>query len=52
MAEHEDPGRFIEEYSEEPQKRRQGALLSWAQVEYYQVPPGIKRALYPLTPED
>jgi hypothetical protein len=52
MAGHGNPGRFIEEYRKEHKNRRQGVLLSWAQVEYYQVPQGIKRALYPLNPED
>jgi hypothetical protein len=52
MSGHGDPGRFIEEYRKEHKNRPQGVLLSWAQVDYYQVPQGIKRALYPLTPED
>jgi hypothetical protein len=42
MAGHGDPGRFIEEYRKERKNRRQGVLLSWAQVEYYQVPQGIR----------
>ena len=51
MAGHGDPGRFIEEYRKEHKNRRQGVLLSWAQVEYYQVPSGMKKVLYPPTPE-
>ena len=45
MAGHGDPGRFIEEYRKEHKNRRQGVLLSWAQVEYYQVPSGMKKVL-------
>jgi hypothetical protein len=45
MAGHGDPGRFIEEYRKEHKNRLEGVLLSWAQVEYYQVPQGIKRKL-------
>jgi hypothetical protein len=51
MAGHGDPGRFVEEYRKEHKNRRRGVLLSWAQVEYYQVPQGMKRVLYPPTPE-
>jgi hypothetical protein len=51
MAGHGDPGRFVEEYRKEHKNRRQGVLLSWAQVEYYQVPSGMKKVLYPPTPE-
>jgi hypothetical protein len=52
MAGQGDPGNFIEEYRKEQKNRRQGVLLSWAQIEYYQVSQGIKRALFPHTPED
>jgi hypothetical protein len=51
MAVHGDPGRFFEEYRKEHKNRRRGVLLSWAQVEYCLVPQGMKRVLYPPTPE-
>jgi hypothetical protein len=51
MAGYGDPGRLFEEYRKEHKNRRRGVLLSWAQVEYYQVPQGMKRILHPLTPE-
>jgi hypothetical protein len=51
MTGHGDPGRFVEEYCKEHKNRRRGVLLSWAQVEYYQVPQSMKRVLYPPTTE-
>jgi hypothetical protein len=50
MAGHGDPGRFIEEHRKEYKNRRGGVLLSWSQVEYYLVPPGMRRTLYPVVP--
>jgi hypothetical protein len=51
MAGHGDPGRVVKEYRKEHKNRRRGVLLIWAQVEYYQVPQGMKRVLYPPTPD-
>jgi hypothetical protein len=45
MAGHGEPGRFVYEYLKEHKNRRRGVLLSWAQVEYYQIPQGMKRVL-------
>jgi hypothetical protein len=50
MADHGDPGRFIEEHRKEYKNRRNGVLLSWSQVEYYQIPPRFREALYPKVP--
>jgi hypothetical protein len=52
MAGEGDPGRFVEELRKEHKNRRAGVLLSWAQVEYYHLPPGLRRTLYPHPPED
>jgi hypothetical protein len=52
MAGEGDPGRFIEELRKEHKNRRAGVLLSWAQVEYYHLPPGLRKTLYPHPPED
>jgi hypothetical protein len=51
MVGHGDPGRFVEEYRKGHKNRRRGVLLSWAQVEYCQVPQGMKRVLYPPIPD-
>jgi hypothetical protein len=51
MAGNGDPGRLVEEYGKEHKNRRRGLLFSWAQVGYYQVPRGMKRVLYPPTPD-
>jgi hypothetical protein len=47
-----DPGRFNEELRKEPKNRRTGVLLSWTQVEYYYLPPGLRKTLYSHIPED
>jgi hypothetical protein len=52
MAGEGDPGRFVEELRKEHKNRRAGILLSWAQVEYYHLPPGLRKTLYPHPPED
>jgi hypothetical protein len=52
MAGEGDPGRFTEELRKKYKNRRAGVLLSWAQVEYYHLPPGLRKTLYPQTPED
>jgi hypothetical protein len=52
MADEGDPGLFTEELRKEPKKRRAGVLLSWAQAEYYHLPPGLRKNLYPHPPED
>jgi hypothetical protein len=51
MAGEGDPGRFTEELRKEHKYRRAGVLLSWAQVDYYRLPPGLRKTLYPQTPE-
>jgi hypothetical protein len=52
MAGEGDPARFTEELRKEQKNRRAGVLLSWAQVEYYHLPPGLRKSLYPQTPDD
>jgi hypothetical protein len=52
MAGEGDPGRFVEELRKEHKNRRAGVLLSWAQVEYYHLPPGLRKTLYPHPPAD
>jgi hypothetical protein len=52
MAGEGDPGRFIEELRKEHKNRRAGILLSWAQVEYYHLPAGLRKTLFPHPPED
>jgi hypothetical protein len=52
MAGEGDPGRFVEELRKEHKNRRAGVLLSWAQVEYYHLPPGLRKTLYPHPPRD
>jgi hypothetical protein len=52
MADNGDPGRFVAELRKEYKNRCAGVLLTWAQVEYYQVPIGLRRTLYPRTPDD
>jgi hypothetical protein len=52
MANNGDPGRFVVELRKEYKNRCAGVLLTWAQVEYYQVPIGLRRTLYPRTPND
>jgi hypothetical protein len=47
-----DPGRFTEEIRKEHKSRRAGVLLSLAQVEYYHLPPGLRKKVFPQTPED
>jgi hypothetical protein len=52
MAGEGDPGRFTEELRKEHKNRRAGVLLSLAQVEYYHLPPGLRKTLYTQTPEE
>jgi hypothetical protein len=52
MAGEGDPGRFNEELRKEHKNRRADVLVSWAQVQYYHLPPGLRKILYPQTPED
>jgi hypothetical protein len=52
MAGEGDPGPFIEELRKEHKNRRAGILLSWAQVEYYHLPAGLRKTLYRHPPED
>jgi hypothetical protein len=52
MAGEGDPGRFTEELRKEHKNCRAGVLLSWAHVEYYHLPPGLRKTLYTQTPED
>jgi hypothetical protein len=47
-----DTGRFVEELRKEHKNRRAGVLLSWAQVEYYHLTPGLRKTLYPHPPAD
>jgi hypothetical protein len=47
-----DPGRFTDELCKEHKNRRTGVLLSWAQVEYYHLPPGLRKNLYPQTSDN
>jgi hypothetical protein len=44
MAGEGDPGRFTEELRKEHKNRRAGVLLSLAQVEYYHLPPGLRKS--------
>jgi hypothetical protein len=52
MAGEGDPGRFTEELRKEHKNHRASVLLSWSQVEYYHLPPGLRKTLYPQTPEE
>jgi hypothetical protein len=52
MADEANPGLFTEELHKEHKNRSTGFLLIWAQVEYYNLPPGFRKSLYPQTPED
>jgi hypothetical protein len=52
MAGEGDPGRFVKELRKEYKNRQAGALLSWAQVEYLHLPPGLRKTLYPHPPAE
>ncbi len=52
MADNGDPGRFVAELRKEYKNRCAGVLLTWSQVKYSQVPIGLRRTLYPRTPDD
>jgi hypothetical protein len=52
MAGEGNPGRFSDEIRKEHKNRRAGVLLSWAQVEYCRIPPGLRKTLYPQIPDD
>jgi hypothetical protein len=47
-----DPGRFLAEYAREAKLQARGWLVSWTQVEYHQMYPSERAALYPSTPPD
>ena len=47
-----DPGRFIAEYRKESRLRTKGLLVAWTQVEFHQIFPGDRAALYPEVPRE
>jgi hypothetical protein len=47
-----DPARFLAEYAKEAKLQTRGWLNSWTQVEYHQMYPSERAALYPSTPPD
>lgn len=47
-----DPGRFVAEFRKEARLRAKGLLVSWAQVEFHQIFPAHREALYPGLPHD
>jgi hypothetical protein len=51
LAELGDPGRFIREYRREKRDRRRNVLVSWSQVEFFEIPTSARGALYPALPE-
>jgi hypothetical protein len=51
LAELGDPGRFIREYRREKRDRRRKVLVSWSQVEFFEIPTSARAALYPGLPE-
>jgi hypothetical protein len=46
------PGRVFEELRKERTNRRAVVLLSRAQMEYYHLPPGLRKTFYPHPPTD
>jgi hypothetical protein len=46
-----DPGRFIREFKREKRDRRRNFLVSWSQVEFFDIPTAARAGLYPHLPE-
>ena len=46
-----DPGRFIREYRQEKRDRRRKVLVSWSQVEFFELAAATRGSLYPALPD-
>jgi hypothetical protein len=46
-----DPGRFIREYRREKRDRRRKVLVSWSQVEFFELSAAAGGSLYPALPD-
>jgi hypothetical protein len=46
-----DPGRFIREYRRAKRDRRRNVLVSWSQVEYFELSAAARGSLYPALPD-
>ena len=46
-----DPGRFIREYRREKRDRRRKVLVSWSQVEFFELAAATRGSLYPALPD-